>query len=118
MSKGSLITLAVLVVLILGGMFLYKQNQRSVAEQDGLKVLDQMLSVKSIQPHREYLQGIAEKHHDAVFESSFESGGLFAPSVFDEQKYIEGIWSHICEQLTAEGKKDILFLLPGVEGLD
>jgi len=118
MSKGSLITLAVLVVLILGGMLFYKQSQRQTAEKESLSALNQMLSVKSIEPHRDYLQSIADKHHKEVFESSYVSGGLFAPSSFDEQKYIEDVWSRIREQLKAENKKEILFLLPGVEGIE
>lgn len=115
MSKGSIITLVVIVVLLLGGMFIYKQQQRSKAEIEGKQSAVQLIEgLKGLAPHREYVLGLIDSHHPEAFAASWSSGGLFAPSEFDEQGYIEQLWQRISDAARRDGKPEVVGELPGV----
>lgn len=117
MSKGSIITLAVLVVLVLGGVFAWKQTQRSYAEKEAPRmVLDLLGPTKAYRDHKDYVDGLIRTNHDRAFREAYRSGGLVAQSVWDEQKYLELTIDFIRERATAEGKADLVEGLISVSG--
>lgn len=115
MSKGSLITLAVLIVLIFAGLIGWKQYQRASAEAAGREeAIGLVARNKGIIKERAYFDGLMARHHDEAFAASYQSGGLFAPSEFDSGVYIEKLFDLIVASAEADGKVDVVSGIPAV----
>lgn len=117
MSKGSIITLVVLIVALVGGMLVYKQVQRSRTEREAQAMPRAMLTQTAVyKNHGPYIDALLEEAHRDAFASSYRAGSLFSPSEWDEQVYLEAVIEHIAQRAAADGKQEILDNLPGVHG--
>jgi hypothetical protein len=117
MSRASLITLGVLVAAILGGMLVWKGVQRAAAERDAHEAVRLALDGTSARARfGEYIDRVVRETHAEAFAAAYDSGGLFSPSEWDEQRYIELIFERLASRAAAEGKADLIPLLPGVHG--
>lgn len=117
MSKGSIITLVVLVVMVIAGLFGVKIYHRTENEKEARTEAWKLVQdSKALKPHLDYLKKVMESHHTRAFSAAYSSGGLFAPSEFDGQIYVERIWELTAMTLRNEGKADIIELLPAVGG--
>ncbi len=115
MSKGSIITLVVLVALIVGGMFVWKAIQRTNAETEALAApLSLLAQSKVYKDHRDYLDGLLREAHGPSFATAYKPGSLFLPSEWDEQAYVESVFDFVAARAEADGKPDIIQGLPGV----
>ncbi|MBL8746227.1 MAG: hypothetical protein JNK58_07730 [Phycisphaerae bacterium] len=115
MSKGSMITLAVLVALLVGGMVVWKGIQKSRAEAEARVAPVNLLQYSKVyKENREYLDGLLREAHAPSFAQAYKSGSLFTPSEWDEQVYVELVFDFLAERAKADGKPEIVPGLPGV----
>jgi hypothetical protein len=104
----------VLVVCLFGGMFVYKRMQRSKAEADARAAVPQLLAMSAVyKDHRAYIDGLLNEGHRDAFAKAYRDGGLFAPSEYDEQVYVETIIAFIASRAKADGKPEFILGLPG-----
>lgn len=115
MSKGSLITLAVLVVLVLGGLLGYKAYQENKTRAEAREAAVGLLhGGKLFEANKDYVLKLIDGAHAEAFKATYRQGGLFAMSEFDEQLYLEALWSRVEAAAKADKREDILLVLPGI----
>ncbi len=114
MSKGSIITLVVLVVAILGGLLVYKDRRAAATHDEArLAALEFLGQRPTLVEHREYITGLVDRFHDQAFEVAYVHGGLFAASEYDEHVYFEELWPLMRKAAREEGRGEVAVLLPG-----
>lgn len=114
MSKGSIITLVVLVVAILGGLLVYKDRRAAATHTEARQAALDFLGQRPIlAEHREYTTGLVDRFHDQAFQVAYVHGGLFAASEYDEQVYFEELWPLMRKAARDEGRAEVAVLLPG-----
>lgn len=117
MSKGSIITLIVVVVFLVGGLLSWKAVQRSRAEAEARQAPFTLLAhTKVYKENKEYLDRLIAEAHAPAFGACYKFGGLLSPSEWDEQAYIERVFDHVADRARADNKADIIPQLPGVHG--
>lgn len=114
MSKGSIITLVVLVVGVLGGFLGYKEYQKR--QTSGKAAIDAkgLLGGRQYRENQAYIDGLIHRHHGEAFAAAFQQEHLFAPSEFDEQKYLEVLWKRVSESAIRDNKPEIADSLPSL----
>ncbi len=115
MSKGSLITLVALIALVVGGLFVWKSVQRAKAEAEAPSVPHQTLSAtKMYRENKAYVDQLLKEAHAPAFAQAYKSGSLFAPSEWDEQRYLELVFDYIEARALKDNKPDVAQGLPAV----
>lgn len=114
MSKGSIITLVVLVVAVFASLLIYKDRRaaatRVEARQAALEFLGQR---PKLVEHEVYLAELVDRFHDQAFEVAYVHGGFFQASEYDEQVYFEELWPKMRKAARDDGRSDVAVLLPG-----
>ncbi len=114
MSKGSIITLVVLVVAIVGGLLIYKDRRAAATNIEARAAATEYVqSRKVFNEHGEYIEGLIERFHDEAFEKAYVHGGLFATSEYDEHDYFEELWFLARRTAREEGRSEVADMLPG-----
>lgn len=113
MSKGSLITLAVLIVLVIGGALGFKTYKRSALNAEARQSADSLLRHNVVvQQNKEYVDGLMARFHPEAFAKAYTSGGLTGQAEYDEAVYLDELWTLIKRQAEADGKSELLIALP------
>lgn len=114
MSKGSIITLVVLVAVVFASLFIYKEQRESLTHAEArLAALEFLGHRKPLEEHKAYVESLVDRFHDQAFEASYVHGGLFAASEYDEQLYFEELWPLMRRAARDEGRGDVAVVLPG-----
>lgn len=114
MSKGSIITLVVLIVAVIVGLLVYKDRRAAATNQEARQgALDHLGQRASLAPHMDYINGLVDRFHEQAFAVAYVHGGLFAESEYDEQVYFEELWPLLRKAAREEGKSEIAEQLPG-----
>lgn len=113
MSKGSLITLAVLVVLVLGGALGFKAYKRDQLNAEARASAESLLKHNVVvQQHKDYVYPLIERFHEQAFAKAYTSGGLTGGAEYDEAAYIDELWTLIKAQAQADAKYELIPALP------
>jgi hypothetical protein len=115
MSKGSIVTLVVLLAVILGGFLGFKQYQKVQSANEARdEAMQVVMGSKVLREHKVYIESLIDRHHAEAFKAGFKREHLFAPTEFDSQKYIEVLWERVASSANSDSKPDIAAALPGV----
>lgn len=108
MSKGSIITLVVLIIAIVGGLLIYKDRRTAAAHVEARSAAMEIVEPRPFFiANREYVEGLLDRFHDEAFEKAYVHGGLMAASEFDVQTYLENLWDLVNAQATADGRQEV-----------
>lgn len=115
MSKGSIITLILLLVLTLGGFLGFKEYQKfETAKEAKAEALQVSMGSTLLRENKPYVESLIDKHHDAAFKAGFKREHIFAPTEFDGQKYMEVLWEGVAASALTDNKPEIAAALPSV----
>ena len=114
MSKGSIITLVVLVAAVFAGLLIYKDRRAAATDKEAREAALEFLGQRAaLVEHEAYYTELVERLHDEAFGVAYIHGGLMAASEFDEQVYFEELWPRMRKAARDEGKPEVALLLPG-----
>ncbi len=114
MSKGAIITLAVLVIAVVGGLMGMKMQNQSRASRDARQAaLELIQSSPTYKQHQSYVDGLMDEHHAPAFEAAYTSGGLASPADYDEEIYFTELWTRMAASAERDQRADVVQILPG-----
>jgi len=113
MSKGSLITLAVLVVLIVGGVLGFKTYKKSELGKEAQASAHSLVRHSVVvQQNKDYVFALMDRFHPEAFAKAYSSGGLTGGAEYDEEVYLDALWTRVKDQARQDGREELLIALP------
>lgn len=114
MSKGAIITLAVLVVAIVGGLMGKKMQNQGRASLDARQAAVVLIqSSPTYKQHQSYIDGLIDEHHAPAFALAYTSGGLASQADYDEEVYFAELWTRVAASAERDKREDVVQILPG-----
>ncbi len=108
MSKGSIITLLVLVVVTVGGFWGYKVYRVGVRHAEVREGATEWLNGRQFYNQNvEYIEGLVDFAHDEAFDKAYSMGGLTSQAEFSEETYYFTLLKLLEEETRSAGRDDI-----------
>ncbi len=115
MSKGAIVALVVLVVLSIGGLWGYKQQQMGKSSDQALAdVMASLQTGRDYKANAAYLDGVVKWAHDDAFAKAYTHGGLTSKADFDEGLYLHEIWEAVDRKVREDNRADLVRSLPRI----
>lgn len=115
MSKGAIVALVVLVVVCVGGLWGYKQQQMGKTKDPALAdVMASLQTGRDYKANAEYLDGVVKWAHDDAFAKAYTHGGLTSKADFDEGTYLHEIWEAVDRKVREDNRPDLVRSLPRI----
>ncbi len=116
MSKSAIALLVLLVAGVLGGVLWHKSQERARCAAGAKEAAVALLRhTPAFKNDEVYVRRLIDESHKAAFDASFAGGGLFAPSSYDEQAYLEALWREITRRATDDNRPEVVDALPAID---